>query len=73
VLKSGSILPRIIVLFVVALAALVHAQSSPRIIRNPRNLSSEARLTMIQEYEAGRLPDDLGSNEKRDSGPERKR
>ena len=29
-------------------------------------------ITMIQEYEAGRLPDHLGPREIRDSGPELK-
>jgi hypothetical protein len=49
-----------IALLVIAMAELVHAQSSSRIVRNPRNMSSGGMLTMVQEYEDGSLPDDLG-------------
>ena len=45
----------VIVLFVIAWSALAYSQSSPHVIRNPRNMSSSGMLTMIQEYEDGLL------------------
>ena len=48
-------------LLVVVWTASLSAQSSPRIIRNPRNMSFGGIMNQIQEYSDGSIPDALGS------------
>lgn len=60
-------------LFVGSLS-LWRPSSMPSRLPESSEIRAEAMLliTMIQEYEAGRLPDHLGPREIRDSGPELK-
>jgi hypothetical protein len=46
---------------VLTFTVLLPAQSSPRIIKNPANMSSGGILSLIQEYQEGAIPDDAGS------------
>jgi len=50
-----------IVVLVLVWTALPRAQSSPRIIRNPRNMSFGGIMNQIQEYSDDSIPDTLGS------------
>lgn len=62
-LEIKSSAPKSILLLglVFTFTVLLRAQSSPRIIRNPVNMSSGGILNLIQEYQDGAIPDDAGS------------
>ncbi|MGC1650863.1 MAG: hypothetical protein WA741_33990 [Candidatus Sulfotelmatobacter sp.] len=51
----------IVLLGIVSMFTVSLYSQSPRIVRNPLNMSSGGILNLIQEYQEETIPDDLGS------------